>query len=142
VQIADSRAKFNRSPRPALRALTRRVSAVHLLVVSQPRAFRKGHRSRSSSLVAANPGSTATWTVDRPAPRLGGEGTRRGPRPPGARHKAQNPGRCQQAAMRTPAQHLPGLGKPSRPRSSRRLVRQPQPKDTARKIRSSRPEPT
>ena len=46
MQIADPRVKFHGTPCPAGRALPRRVSTFHLLVVSQPREFHKGHRSR------------------------------------------------------------------------------------------------
>jgi hypothetical protein len=41
VPIADSCHEFNRSPRPAGRALTRPVSAFHLLVVSQTSLLHK-----------------------------------------------------------------------------------------------------
>ena len=42
VQIADPRAKFSGSPRPAGGAHARRVSTFHVLVVSYPRVFHKG----------------------------------------------------------------------------------------------------
>jgi hypothetical protein len=42
VQIADSRVKFSRSPRPAGRAVRHPAGAFHILVVSQPGVFHKG----------------------------------------------------------------------------------------------------
>jgi hypothetical protein len=47
VQIADSRVQFGGSPCPGGRALTRPVETFHILVVSRPGVFHKGHRSRS-----------------------------------------------------------------------------------------------
>lgn len=120
VQIADSRAKFSRSPPPAGHALTRHVSAFHLLVVSQPGVFRKGRRSRRARLELAlacgqvarktvrspaNAGSMATWAADRPMP--GGGETWHGPGPPGSA-TGTDPGRHQPTATRTPVWHRPG----------------------------------
>jgi hypothetical protein len=45
MQIADSRVNFNGSPCPGGHTLSLRVSTFHLLVVSQPGIFHKGHRS-------------------------------------------------------------------------------------------------
>jgi hypothetical protein len=108
VQIADSRVKFNRSPRPAGRALSRPASAVHLMVVSHPGVLHKGDGRL-----------TARGTS-------GGEGARRGPRLP-VLHG--------QTPVRSLAHFWvasPWGENAGQARKSRRLVRQPQLKDNAR----------
>jgi hypothetical protein len=115
VQIADPRVEFNRSPRPAGRALARPVSAVHLLVVSQPGVFHKGHGRLT--------GPRRVW---------GGGSAPRAVSAPG------RPGGHQTAALHAPAPDI-SLGWEHEPGAqSRRLVRQPSPKDNARALRSSR----
>jgi hypothetical protein len=119
MQIADSRVKFNRSPRPAGRALGHPASAFHLLVVSQPGIFHKGR-----------------WTADGPRHVRGGGSA---PRAVSARGRRRHQIR---ADTSTHSSTLPpgiSMGrKREQARKSRRLVRQPQPKDNARRSRSSR----
>jgi hypothetical protein len=107
VQIADSRVKFSRSPRPAGRALACPVSAVHLLVVSQPSVFHKGD-GRLSGPRGVRGGGTATRAAS-------------------AWSSGKKPGQTTSAQPARSCLTSPWAENASQARKCRRLVRQPQP---------------